>query len=65
MQFRIQFLDVRANVIQELPAEAWSAAGALQTVVANDWQPEAVSIRVLDAEGREVHSAIQGGGVGR
>jgi hypothetical protein len=59
MQFRIQFVDGSANVIGELTAAARSAAGALQLVVANDWPPEAVSIRVLDADGREVHPAIQ------
>ena len=60
MQFRIQFLDGSANVIGELTAAARSAAGALQLVVADDWPLEAVSIRVLDAAGREVHSAIRG-----
>jgi hypothetical protein len=59
MQFRIQFLDGSANVIGELTAAARSAAGALQLVVADDWPPQAVSIRVLDAEGREIHSAIR------
>jgi hypothetical protein len=60
MQFHIQFLDGSANVIGELTVAARSATGALQLVVANDWPPEAVSIRVLDAEGREVHSGISG-----
>ena len=59
MQFRIQFLDGSAKVIGELTAAARSATGALQLVVANDWPPEAVSIRVLDAAGREVHSALR------
>ena len=60
MQFRIQFLDGSANVVGELTAAARNAAGALQLVAANDWPREAVSIRVLDAAGREVHSAIRG-----
>jgi hypothetical protein len=59
MQFRIQFLDGSANVIGELTAAARSPAGALQLVVANDWPLEAVSVRVLDAKGREVYSAIK------
>jgi hypothetical protein len=56
----MQFLDGSANVIGELTAAARSAARALQWVVANDWPLEAVSIRALDADGREVHSAIRG-----
>lgn len=60
MQFRIQFLDGSAIVIGELTAAARSPAGALQLVVADDWPLEAVSIRVLDAAEREVHSAIRG-----
>ena len=51
MQFRIQFLDGSANVVGELTAAARNAAGALQLVVANDWPPEAVSIRVLAPPG--------------
>ena len=63
MQFRIQFLDGAAIVIRELTADAWSAASAFGLVVANEWPLEAVSIRVLDAEGREVHCAIRGDAV--
>jgi hypothetical protein len=60
MQFRNQFLDGAAIVVRELTADAWSAASAFGLVVANDWPLEAVSVRVLDADGREVSSAIRG-----
>jgi len=33
-------------------------------VVDADWPPRAVTMRVLDAYGREVHSAIKGGDQG-
>ena len=60
MQYRIQFLDRSANVVGELHADAWSAAGAVELVAEMDWPPLAVSIRVLDADGREVSLGDQG-----
>ncbi len=60
MQYRIQFLDRSANVIREWSASAQSVAGAVALVVDADWPPGAVTMRVLDAYGREVHSAIKG-----
>ena len=60
MQYRIQFLDGSANVICELAADARNAVGAIALVTDIDWPPRAVTIRVLDTDGREVHSAIRG-----
>jgi hypothetical protein len=60
MQYRIQFLDGRANVIGELTADAHNAVGAIALVVGMDWPPHAVTMRVLDADGREVHCEIKG-----
>jgi hypothetical protein len=60
MQYRIQFLAVRANVIRELTADARSAASAIEFVVNRDWPPRAVTTRVLDVDGREVHSKVKG-----
>ena len=60
MRYRIQFLDGRANVIRELTADARTATNALSLIVDTDWPPRAVTIRVLDTDGREVHSAIKG-----
>ena len=60
MQYRIQFLDGRANVVLELNADARNADGAIALVANIDWPPRAVTMRVLDADGREVHSAIKG-----
>ena len=60
MQYRIQFLDAAAAVISELIADARSARGAIALVADLDWPPHAVTMRVLDADGREVHSEIKG-----
>jgi hypothetical protein len=61
MQFRILFLDGSARVIRELYADARSVAGAIALVRDIDWPPRTVTMRVLDVDGREVHSAIKGG----
>jgi hypothetical protein len=60
MQYRIQFVDGSANVLREWSANARSVAGVLSLVTDIDWPPRAVAMRVLDANGREVHSAIKG-----
>ena len=60
MQYRIHFLIRSANVVGESRADAWSAAGAVELVAEMDWPPLAVSIRVLDADGREVSLGDQG-----
>jgi hypothetical protein len=60
MQYRVQFLDGRANVIRELTADARNAVGAIALVTEIGWPPHAVTIRVLDADGREVHSEAKG-----
>ncbi len=62
MQFRIQFLDGAANVIREWSANAQTVAGAVALIVDADWPPRAVTMRVLDAYGREVHSESKGEG---
>ena len=49
-----------ASVIRELSADARSAINALLLVGNLDWPPRAVTTRVLDAEGREVYSEVQG-----
>jgi hypothetical protein len=60
MQYRVQFLDGRANVLRELTADARNAVGAIALVTDIDWPPHAITIRVLDLDGREVHSAAKG-----
>ena len=62
MQFRIQFLDGNASVILDLIADARNAAGAIALVADLDWPPHAVTMRLLYVDGREVHSAVKGGG---
>src|SRR5271165_3780834 len=37
-----------------------NAARAVDPVRDKDWPPRAVTMRVLDADGREVHSAVRG-----
>jgi hypothetical protein len=64
MQYRIQFLDGAANVLREWRAYARSVAGAVSLVTEIDWPPHAVTMRVLDANGREVHSTTKIGGPG-
>jgi hypothetical protein len=60
MQYRIQFLDAGSAMISELIADAHSAVGAIALVADLDWPPHAVTMRVLDADGREVHSEVKG-----
>jgi hypothetical protein len=60
MRFRIQFLDRSARVIRQLFADARNAAGATALVADIDWPPRAITMRVLDLDGREVHSAFRG-----
>ena len=60
MQYRIQYLDGSANIIRELSADARSGMSVFELVADMAWVPRAVTMRVLDADGREVHSAIKG-----
>ena len=57
MQYRIQFLDQSGDVIREWSANAQSVARAVALIVEADWPPHAITMRVLDAYRREVHSA--------
>ena len=60
MQYRIQFLDGAGKVIREWIASARNVADALELIVDADWPPDAVTMRVLDPYGREVHSVAKG-----
>ena len=55
MQYRIEFLDGSAKVIREWSANAQNVAGAIELMVDADWPPRAVTMRVLDPYGPEVH----------
>lgn len=59
VQYRIQFLDGVGNVVRELSASARNVAAAIELIVDADWPPQTVTMRVLDAYGREVHSATR------
>jgi hypothetical protein len=43
-----------------LIADAHNTAGAIALDAEIDWPPHAVTMRVFDADGREVHSEIKG-----
>jgi hypothetical protein len=60
VQYRIQFLDGMASVILDLVADARDAASAIALVVDLDWPPNAVSMRLLDEDGREGSFGNQG-----
>ena len=60
VQYRIQFFDGAGNVVREWSASTHNVADAIKLIVDADWPPRAVSMRVLDANGREVHSATRG-----
>ena len=53
----MQFLDGSARAIRE---SLRNAVGAIELVADMDWPPRAVTMRVLDVDGREVYSAIRG-----
>jgi len=59
IRYRVQFLDGSATVIRELHADARNVAGAINLVADMDWPPRAVTMRILDVEGREVHSRVR------
>ena len=61
MQYRIQFLDASGNVVREWSGTAQSVTRMVTIILDADWPPQAASMRVLDAYGREVHSASRGG----
>jgi hypothetical protein len=55
LQFRVQFLDRAANVVREMYSFSWNVANVIEFISAIEWPPVAVSLRILDADGREVH----------
>ena len=59
MQFRIQYLDGSANIIRELSADARSGMSAFELVADLPWAPRAVTMRVLDTDGRERHVHVE------
>jgi hypothetical protein len=60
MQYQVQFLACSARVLSELFADARNAVGAIELIVNIDWPRRAVTVRVVDLDGREVHSEIKG-----
>jgi len=54
--YRVQFLDASSTVIREYHADARSVAAAMGLMEGLPWPQDAVRLRLLDADGREVHT---------
>ena len=54
MHCRVQFLDREGLVLLELHAFAQSVTGAIELIDDADWPHDAVRLRILDADGRDV-----------
>lgn len=59
-QYQIQFLDCAGNVVRKSRDTAQNVTRMVAMIVDADWPPQAVTMRVLHAYGREVHSATGG-----
>jgi hypothetical protein len=53
VQYRVQFLDDSEGVIREMHSYAWSVASVVELLGEIDWPLAAVSLRILDPQGRE------------
>ena len=60
MQYRVQFIDRSTSVVREWSVSARNVASAIELLADADWPPRAVTMRVLDAYGREVHFVARG-----
>ena len=62
-RFRLQFFGVGADlgpaVLTESEIQAPDASGAIRTAVETVWPPQAVGLRVLDLEGREIFERLK------
>lgn len=62
-RFRLQFFSVGADlgptVLTETEIQAADASVAIREAAATDWPPRAVSLRLLDPEGREVFERLK------
>src|SRR5277367_4396344 len=59
VQFRVQFLDVAAAVIQEMHIDAHSVAGAIELVAGLEWPPGVARMLFLGGVGVGVPSNWQ------
>ena len=51
VQFRVQFLDASGTIIQEMHADTWNAAGAIELVKGMEWPARAVRMINLNELG--------------
>jgi hypothetical protein len=62
-RFRLQFFGVGADlgpaILTETEIQAPDASGAIRTAVEAVWPPQAVGLRVLDLEGREIFERLK------
>ncbi len=54
--YRVQFLDAYSAVIREYHADAHSISGAVALVEGLPWPQDATKLRLLDADGRDIHT---------
>ena len=59
-EFCVQFLDGCPELYANCLLMLGMPERAILLVLDRDWPPRAVTLRVLDVDGREVHSAIKG-----
>jgi len=62
-RFRLQFFGVGADlgpaIVTETEIQAPDASGAIRAAVEAAWPPQAVGLRVLDLEGREIFERLK------
>ena len=62
MHYAVQFLDASATVIEEWHADADDVAGAIALIEGVSWPLDAVRMRILEPDGREVHERVKAEG---
>src|SRR5271170_2878030 len=62
MHYTVQFLDASATVIEEWHADANDVAGAIALIEGVSWPLDAVRMRILEPDGREVHERVKAEG---
>ena len=60
MKYRLEFLDNFANVVREMHSYAWSVSSLVDLLAVIDWPPVSVRVRILESDGREIHSQRRG-----
>jgi hypothetical protein len=62
-RFRLQFFAVAGDhgpsIVLETEIEAADAAAATRSAAEADWPPQAIGVRILDREGREIFERLR------